>query len=575
MNSPINRGLIFETKGSRHRLVLLWTAIMALSGILLFFELGSSQLLRRHEAYVGVSAREMLVSGDWITPRFGGHPRLEKPPLSYWLVAGLGRLQGGIDEWTVRFPGAFSALLLVAFMGFWGTRWYGVRIGLSTAFIVATSSFTIALGRTGVIDLPLILLMTSGLYFFAEFCGQDAADVQQPPGRRSRLFSPLLIFAYCLASLSSLAKPAFGLILVIGTCVAFLLLQRRYREIVYLASPVGIAIAVLLTFAWPYLVSRQVPRVWQVMFTETVAFASGTTHYREPLWFYVGPVLYLLAPWTPLILMAVPNSWRRAWREGDARERFLWVWFLSQFFALSLSVGKSPKYIVPALPPLCLIAAQRLETIATPLSEKSGRAASVKFVACAIALSVGILLSAVIGLSHYWPELAPQWQIIAALLAAGLALAGYFWTIGARWQAVWSTLGASLGCYLIVTAIVVPHFDNMRSSAEFAQKAAALVPPQERLIVYHLDRPPITFYLKGQPAVEEELAAIQTRLSREKSIYILTGKDSMAELKRIAEVSTLFETDPRFKSHVDYQAGLALLRASRPTQKLSQGPVID
>jgi hypothetical protein len=115
----------------------------------------------------------------------------------------------------------------------------------------------------------------------------------------------------------------------------------------------------------------------------------------------------------------------------------------------------------------------------------------------------------------------------------------------------------------------------MRSSAEFAQKAAALVPPQERLIVYHLDRPPITFYLKGQPAVEEELAAIQTRLSREKSIYILTGRDSMAELKRIAEVSILFETDPRFKSHVDYQAGLALLRASRPTQDLPQGPVAD
>jgi 4-amino-4-deoxy-L-arabinose transferase-like glycosyltransferase len=535
---------------------------MVLSGILLFFQLGSSQMLRRHEAYVGVSAREMLASGDWITPRFGGHPRLEKPPLSYWLVAGLGQLQGQIDEWTVRFPGAFSALLLVAFMGFWGTRWYGIRVGLSAAFIVATCSFTIALGRTGVIDFPLILLMTSGLYFFAEFCCQDTANNQQKLDQYSRLLSPQLIFAYCLVSLSSLAKPAFGLILVVGTCTASLLLQRRYRELIYLANPLGIAIAVLLTFAWPYLVSRGVPRVWQVMFTETVAFASGTTHYREPLWFYVGPVLYLLAPWTPLVIAAVPSSWRRAWREGDAHERFLWVWFLSQFLALSLSVGKSPKYIVPALPPLCLIAAQRFETIAMRLGEKSGRAAPVKSVAYVIALSLVILLFAVIVLSHYWPELARQWQITAALSGAGLALAGYFWTIGARWQAAWSTLGASLGCYLIVTVSVIPYFDNMRSSAQFAQKATALVPPQERLVVYHLDRPPITFYLKGLPAVEENLMAIQTRLSREKSIYILTGKNSMAELKRIADLSTLVESEPRFKSPIDYRAGLALVRAS-------------
>jgi hypothetical protein len=56
--------------------------------------------------------------------------------------------------------------------------------------------------------------------------------------------------------------------------------------------------------------------------------------------------------------------------------------------------------------------------------------------------------------------------------------------------------------------------------------------------------------------------AIQTRLSREKSIYILTGKNSMAELKRIADLSTLVESEPRFKSPIDYRAGLALVRAS-------------
>jgi 4-amino-4-deoxy-L-arabinose transferase-like glycosyltransferase len=311
------------------------------------------------------------------------------------------------------------------------------------------------------------------------------------------------------------------------------------------------------------------------MFTETVAFASGATYYREPVWFYVGPVLSLLAPWTPLIILAMPNSWRRAWSEGDERERFLWVWFLSQFLALSLSVGKSPKYILSALPPLCLIGAQKLEAITARLSASQGRAARVRSVVSIIALLLGALAVSVIVLSRHWPELVAQWQTIAIVLGIGLIFAAWFWTVGARWRAACAFVGATLGCYLLVTATVVPYFDTMRSAAEFAQKVTALAPPQNQVVVYHLDRPPITFYLAGQPAVEERLMAIQTRLEREKSIYILTGKNSMADLKSIADVSTLVETDPRFKSHIDYQAGLALVKASSRVPEPSHGPTTD
>ena len=559
MDSP-NRGLFLERAQSLGRQALIWTAsaIMAVSAILLFFALGSSQALRRHEAYIGVPAREMLASGDWITPRFGGHPRLEKPPLGYWLVAGLGWLRGGIDEWTVRYPSALSAFLLVALMGFWGMRWYGGRVGLATAFIVATSSFTIVWGRTGVIDMAQTLLMTSGLYLFAEFCcrdtGSDEASLQRHHSR--------LILAYSLVSVSSLAKPAFGLILVLGACGSFLLLQRRYREIVYLANPFGLLIAALLTFGWPYLVSREVPRVWQVMFTETVAFASGATHYREPIWFYAGPVLFLVAPWTPLIITAIPSSWRRAWCKGDARERFLWVWFLSQFLALSVSVGKSPKYILPALPALCLVGAQTLASFTTELNGKLARAASVKWAICLIASSFGVLAATALALSRYWPELAGQWLAAAIVLGAGLALAVWFWTIGACWRAVWTIVAAGLSCYLIVIATVLPYFDTMRSAAQFAREAAALVPHQNKLVIYAMDRPPITFYVDGQPAVEEELTAIPKLLAREMSFYVLTGKNSLADLQRIADVSILLETGSRFKSHADYRAGLALAKVS-------------
>jgi len=123
-------------------------------------------------------------------------------------------------------------------------------------------------------------------------------------------------------------------------------------------------------------------------------------------------------------------------------------------------------------------------------------------------------------------------------------------------------VATDLACYLIVAAAVVPYFDTMRSAAQFAQKAAALAPRQGKLVIYRLDRPPITFYVKGQPAVEEELTAIPILLAREKSIYVLTGKNSLADLQRISDVMILLETDATFKGHGDYRAGLALARVN-------------
>jgi len=51
----------------------------------------SERPLNNHECFVSITAREMLESGDWIMPTYNGEPRLEKTPLSYWLVAGLAK----------------------------------------------------------------------------------------------------------------------------------------------------------------------------------------------------------------------------------------------------------------------------------------------------------------------------------------------------------------------------------------------------------------------------------------------------------------------------------------------------
>src|SRR5881296_3884754 len=84
-------------------------AVLAvLSYALFFYGLGNIGLVGPDEPRYAAIAREMLKTGDYITPRLYGMPWFEKPPLMYWLAA-LGYKLFGVSEAGARFPSALSA----------------------------------------------------------------------------------------------------------------------------------------------------------------------------------------------------------------------------------------------------------------------------------------------------------------------------------------------------------------------------------------------------------------------------------------------------------------------------------
>ena len=86
---------------------LLWPSRWA-SGSLYFFLLGRAPLANPDEGRYGEIPREMVATGDWVTPRLDGVNYFEKPPLVYWAVAvALQAPWGGNEE---RPPGRCPAL---------------------------------------------------------------------------------------------------------------------------------------------------------------------------------------------------------------------------------------------------------------------------------------------------------------------------------------------------------------------------------------------------------------------------------------------------------------------------------
>src|SRR4028118_1428694 len=110
----------------RHWALGWWLAILwlLLIGFLAFFwNLGSTGLIDETEPLFAEAARQMTVTGDWITPYFNGVTRFDKPPLIYWLMA-IAYSTFGVNEFAVRLPSALAGLALTAFC-FYTLKYFG------------------------------------------------------------------------------------------------------------------------------------------------------------------------------------------------------------------------------------------------------------------------------------------------------------------------------------------------------------------------------------------------------------------------------------------------------------------
>src|SRR5262245_29109046 len=111
-------------------------------------------------------AREMLDSGDWVTPRLNGIKYLEKPPLQYWATAAVFSVFG-FDEWTARMWPAITGFLCIVFTAFAAVRLAPGPSWLFTALAFAGSWGFFAGGQFLTLDMGLTFFLTVALLAFA------------------------------------------------------------------------------------------------------------------------------------------------------------------------------------------------------------------------------------------------------------------------------------------------------------------------------------------------------------------------------------------------------------------------
>lgn len=327
--------------------------LLILLALLTFFVgLGRGAITDSDEAFYAEAAREMVESGDWLTPRFNYADRFQKPILYYWLTAGT-YLVTGPGEAAARLWSAFAGLGLVLATAACARRWYDDETALLAGAITATNVGYFSMAHMALPDLPLAFFTTLGI--FASFMATLGPD-------RQRRW--VLIAAVSLA-LGFLTKGPVALVVPALVVGPLLFVERRGVQV--RASDVALGLAVFLAIAVPWYAAmwwRHGPSYLEGFFVgdNLERFATDRFNDPRPWWFYLPVVAGGLLPWTPLAIVWAGPAWHVVTRRRRITtiELRLLAWAILPLLFFTASIGKQPRYVLGVLPPLAILLAGSL-----------------------------------------------------------------------------------------------------------------------------------------------------------------------------------------------------------------------
>jgi len=293
-------------------------------------------------------SREMVASGDWVTPRLNGIKYFEKPPLQYWATAAIFRVAGA-GEITARTYIGLCGLLTLLLVGYTARRLFGAEHALSAMMALASSPYFLGLG--GIVTLDMGLTLWTTLTLCAFLIAEGAAG---DPVERRRW----LLVAWAATGLAVLSKGLVGILFPAATMFLYVAARGDWPALARLEWLRGLAILLAITAPWFVAVSAANPEFAEFFFVhEHFTRFLTNEHRRVQHWsFFLWIAAAGFLPWA----LALPGAIASAWEKERGRAAFrpmlfalLWSAFIVFFF--SLSGSKLPAYILPAFPAIALV----------------------------------------------------------------------------------------------------------------------------------------------------------------------------------------------------------------------------
>jgi 4-amino-4-deoxy-L-arabinose transferase-like glycosyltransferase len=465
------------------------------------------------------AAREMFVSGDYVTLHVNGVRYLEKAPLPYWLVVASYHVFG-INEFATRLPMALSVLMLGVIACLWGRRAFDERTGIYAALFVFAAAGVFLFTRILIPDVLLSALIAASLYFFL-----TALELRSEPWRWHA--------AYACMALGVLTKGLIALVFPGGAAFFYLAITgewRRWREFRMLS---GLALFLLIAAPWHILAGLRNTGgegghgfFWFYFVNEHFLRFLGKRYPHDynklPAALYWSLHLIWLFPWSlylPAAIRTVIDVRNEPRTDFSARTRLL-CWLLAGLVLVFFAISTNQEYYtLPAYLALLMLLADGMARNEQRECEQGVRRGWLRISSGAmviIGIAAGIVLLTVLWKSRSLPfqpdignvlaqhnmdtdtlslshvldlsyESFAALRLPAALAAVTLLIAPAlsFWLRLRRrhYVATW-TMALGMTLFLVAAHIALGRFGPYLSSRDLARKIAAQEHPGDRVMIY-------------------------------------------------------------------------------------------
>lgn len=403
------------------------------------------------EANYALTAKEMVMSSDWLSPRIYGQVWFDKPILFYWLTA-LSFKIFGISDFAARLAPAVFAGGGVALMYWFLHKTAGQTAALLSSLVMGTSLEYVLLAKFVITDMVLFVFNNAALAFF--YLGYIEAN-----GTRR-----WYLIMYLGMALAFLTKGPVGLILPGLVILIFLLFKKDLAKLKNMYLSAGMLLFMLIALPW-YIgmyYAHGAQFIDTFLGVHNYLRATVSEHPKDNVfYYYVGVFLLSMLPWAPLTIKAIAAS--RTQLSKSPLSLFSLIWAGVYFIFYSLMATKYLTYTFPMLFPLAALTGMHLEELL-----QSNKKRTILYWA-GIPLAICALLY-IAAIYHYYKN--PLLYAAAALMLANTAaLLWKFKTHSAR-HIISLFCTQQIAAYILLSFILFPALADTRSEKELAQSLA-------------------------------------------------------------------------------------------------------
>ena len=301
--------------------------ILTIISILIIFGFnGSITTLGLDEAMYMTTSFEMVSNHNYISPTYNSEPFYDKPPLVYWLQAGVYDLFHNIIDsklWLFRLPISIIFLLFIWFLVYFGKKLFGKK----SAIMDMVLSFFIFLS--------LITFLLTYL---------------------KKINNNYIILSWIFMALAFLTKGPVGLICVGLTVLVFLIIKKKIKFLFSLPNLIGLLLFIGIVAPW-FIKMQSISGgtfFYEFFIHQNIQRAAGMDFgHNYPIYSYIIIIALGMLPWSFYLIPSILKF--RLNHPDHVAETFLSLWIISLFIFFSLLIGKLPGYIFPIFAPSALL----------------------------------------------------------------------------------------------------------------------------------------------------------------------------------------------------------------------------